>query len=74
MKAGAATSSTSSTTWRMEKAVRNFVEEKRLLKFELPGSTAQRNLYLVYPKRIQVSGAVARFVAYVQSYYAMENP
>ena len=56
-----------------EKAVRNFVEEKRLLMFELPAGTAQRNLYLVYPRRIQAGGAVERFVDYVLSYYALED-
>lgn len=53
-----------------EKAVRNFVEEKRLLMFELPDRTAQRNLYLVYPKRIKVSSSVQRFVDYVRVYYS----
>ena len=55
-----------------EKAVRNFVEEKRLLMFELPDSTAQRNLYLAFPKRGKVSSAVQSFVAYVRSYYSFE--
>ena len=57
-----------------EKAVRNFVEEKRLLMFELPDSTAQRNLYLVFPKRIKTSSAVQNFVEYVRSYYSFQNP
>ena len=56
-----------------EKAVRNFVEEKRLLMFELPDSTAQRNLYLVFPKRIKASRAIQNFVEYVRSYYSLES-
>ncbi|HIR09718.1 MAG TPA: hypothetical protein IAA70_04870, partial [Candidatus Avoscillospira stercoripullorum] len=44
-----------------------------LLMFELPEGTAQRNLYLVFPKRIQASSAVERFVDYVRSYYALED-
>ena len=56
-----------------EKAVRNFVEEKRLLMFELPEGTAQRNLYLVFPRRIKASNAVQNFVDYVRSYYLLED-
>ena len=52
-----------------EKAVRNFVEEKRLLMFELPNDTAQRNLYLIYLKSVKSDGVVQKFVKYVQSYY-----
>ena len=53
-----------------EKAVRNFVEEHRLLMFELPEGTARRNLYLVFPRQRNVSRSVQDFVDYVRSYYS----
>lgn len=56
-----------------EKAARNFVEEKRLLLFELPKDSAERNLYLVFPKRMKTSHEVQKFVNYVLSYYACDD-
>ena len=52
-----------------EKAVKNFVEEKRLLMFQLPGNTAQRNLYLAYLKEMDSRRCVRQFVEFVRTYY-----
>lgn len=56
-----------------ERAARNFVKERRILMFELPKETAQRKLYLIYPKRIKASEEVQSFVDYTLSYYALQT-
>ena len=55
-----------------EKAVKNFVEEKRLLMFEL-ADTAKRNLYLIFSKDINSSSAVWQFAEFVRTYYSVER-
>ncbi len=52
-----------------ERAVRNFVEEKRLLMFDLTEHTAERNLYLVYSDRLRTDGAVRQFADFVRGFY-----
>ena len=53
-----------------ERAARNFLQEKRLLKFELPGEGNTRDLFIVY-RRDQGSRAYIReFVDFVTRYYA----
>lgn len=53
-----------------ERAARNFLEEKRLLKFELPGCGNTRDLYVVY-RRDQGSCAYIRdFVDFVHKHYS----
>lgn len=52
-----------------ERAARNFLEEKRLLKFELPNCSNTRDLYVVY-RRDQGSRAYIRdFVEFVCKHY-----
>ena len=52
-----------------ERAARNFLQEKRLLKFELPGEGNTRDLFIVY-RRDQGSRAYIReFVNFVSKYY-----
>ncbi len=52
-----------------ERAVRNFVEEKRLLKFDLPEDTAERRLYLVFSGELPAGSAVGTFADFVQRFY-----
>ena len=54
-----------------ERAVRNFVEEKRLLMFDLAGNTAERDLYLVFPRQTPPQGAVQQFADFVGTYYRL---
>ncbi len=51
-----------------EKAVRNFIEEKRLLQFELPEQN-ERNLYLVYRKDEEMKSYIRNFVDFVRKKY-----
>lgn len=50
-----------------EKAVRDFVAEKRLLAFPLPPSSAERNLYLLLPRHANADSL--RFSAFVREFY-----
>ena len=50
-----------------EKAVRDFVAEKRLLAFPLPPGSAERNLYLLLPRR--ASADSLRFCSFVREFY-----
>lgn len=49
-----------------ERAARNFVEAKRLLAFELPGETAERQLCLLYPEGMEPGSPAGQFAAFVQ--------
>lgn len=51
-----------------EKAVKNFVEEKRLLQFELPVQN-ERNLYLAYRKDEDLKSYVKEFVNFIKKKY-----
>ena len=50
-----------------EKAVRDFVAEKRLLAFPLPPGSAERNLYLLLPRHTNADSL--RFSAFVREFY-----
>lgn len=50
-----------------EKAVRDFVAEKRLLAFPLPPDSAERNLYLLLPRHANADSL--RFSAFVREFY-----
>lgn len=50
-----------------EKAVRDFVAEKRLLAFPLPPGSAERNLYLLLPRH--ASADSLRFCSFVREFY-----
>ncbi len=50
-----------------EKAVRDFVAEKRLLAFPLPPGSAERNLYLLLPRHANADSL--RFSAFVREFY-----
>lgn len=52
-----------------ERAARNFVEAKRLLSFELPGETAERQLCLLYPEDMETGSPAGQFAAFVQDFY-----
>ncbi len=52
-----------------EKAAQNFVNEKRLLAFELPKSLATRSFYLVIHKNFITKPYVEQFVHFVEHYY-----
>ena len=50
-----------------EKAVRDFVAEKRLLAFPLPPGSAERDLYLLLPRH--ASADSLRFCSFVREFY-----
>lgn len=52
-------------SWR---AAKNFVQEKRLLAFELPGEAAGRYLYVAYHKDYILKPYVRAFIEFVQGY------
>ncbi len=52
-----------------EKAAQNFYAEKRILKFDLPGYAAGRQLYIIYRKNTVLKPYVASLVQYVVQYY-----
>lgn len=51
-----------------ETAARNFLKERRLLKFELPDYRSQRNLYLVYRKDQGSTSKVKSFISFMEQY------
>lgn len=55
-----------------EKAVRDFVAEKRLLAFPLPPGSAERNLYLLLPRH--ASADSLRFCSFVREFYRTPQP
>ena len=54
-----------------ETAARNFLKERRLLKFELPSYRNQRNLYLAYRKEHIANSRTKDFVAFMEQYNNM---
>ena len=52
-----------------ERAARNFLQEKRLLKFELPGSGNTRDLFVVYRRDQGSREYIREFVNFVTRYY-----
>ena len=55
-----------------EKAVRDFVAEKRLLAFPLPPGSAERDLYLLLPRH--ASADSLRFCSFVRQFYGASQP
>ena len=55
-----------------EKAVRDFVAEKRLLAFPLPPGSAERDLYLLLPRH--TSADSLRFCSFVREFYRTPQP
>lgn len=51
-----------------ETAARNFLKERRLLKFELPNYRSQRNLYLVYRKDHITNGRLKDFIIFMEQH------
>lgn len=52
-----------------EKAAQNFINEKRILAFDLPETVATRALYLIIPKNYVLKSYIEQFVKFVQNYY-----
>lgn len=52
-----------------EKAVRNFVEEKKVLMFELPQDESERNLYLLYNREYILKPFIKSFISFVKDFY-----
>ena len=48
-----------------EKAAHNFLQEKRLLSFELPQAFSERSLYLIYRKNYLLPSYVKEFLAFI---------
>ena len=48
-----------------EKAAHNFLQEKRLLAFELPQAFSERSLYLIYRKNYLLPSYVKEFLAFI---------
>ena len=51
-----------------EIAARDFVKERRLLKFSLPDYDSQQHIYLVYRSRFGAEPKVHDFVDFLQRY------
>jgi len=56
-----------------ERAVRNFVKEKRLLAFDIPTKAAERNLYLVFHKNYRLTPYMEEFIRFVRKYYPVRD-
>ncbi len=56
-----------------EKAAKNFVDEKRLLAFDLPGHYAVRQLYLLFRRDLALNHSIRQFVEFVRDFYGEEN-
>lgn len=52
-----------------QKAVQNYVAEKRILSFELPFSVAERYLYLLFNKNFILKPHVQEFLQFVKGFY-----
>lgn len=52
-----------------EKAVEDYVGEKRLLKFDLPKEYTGRTLYIVYQKNYILKKCVKMFIEFLKQYY-----
>ncbi|WP_304110758.1 LysR substrate-binding domain-containing protein, partial [Phascolarctobacterium succinatutens] len=48
-----------------EKAAHNFLQEKRLLAFELPQAFSERSLYLIYRKNYLLPSYVKEFLGFI---------
>jgi DNA-binding transcriptional LysR family regulator len=52
-----------------QRAAHNFLEEKRILMFELPGETSIRDLYVVFQKNYILRNYVKDFVDFLQQHF-----
>lgn len=52
------------------KAAQNFVNEKRLLCFDLPTAVATRSLYIVYHKEYILKPYITEFINFTKEYYS----
>ena len=48
-----------------EKAAHNFLQEKRLLSFELPQDFSERSLYLIYRQNYLLPSYVKEFLSFI---------
>lgn len=55
-----------------ERAARNFVNEKRVLVFQLPETAVRRSLYLIYPKHYMLSRSLQGFMNYILRFYSKD--
>lgn len=54
-----------------EAAAKNFLKERRLLKFELPEHRNQRCLYLAYRKNRPLTGRIKDFITFMEQYNSL---
>lgn len=54
-----------------ETAARNFLKERRLLKFELPAYRNQRNLYVAYRKEHVATSRAKDFIVFMEQYKSL---
>lgn len=52
-----------------EKAVQDYLDAERLLKFELPEELSRRQFYIIYQKEYILNPYVKEFIAYLLEYY-----
>ena len=56
-----------------ERAALNFVQEKRLLLFDLPDQVSRRYFYFVMKRNSVLSEHIRAFIAHVKTYYALDE-
>ena len=56
-----------------ERAALNFVQEKRVLLFDLPEHVSQRYLYFVMKRNYALTEHVRAFITHVKKYYALDG-
>lgn len=56
-----------------ERAARNFIDEKRLIAFDLPEDYAGRKLYIVYRKQYILKAEVKKFISFVKKEYSASH-
>ena len=56
-----------------ERAALNFVQEKRVLLFDLPEHVSQRYLYFVMKRNYVLSEHIRAFITHVKKYYALDG-
>lgn len=52
-----------------QKAAQNFINEKRILAFELPQDIAGRNLYILYRKNYMLHSYIDKFISFLRTFY-----
>ena len=56
-----------------ERAALNFVQEKRVLLFDLPDQVSRRYFYFVMKRNSVLSEHIRTFIAHVKKYYALDE-